>query len=42
MTAVAERSGITLHLVGDPSNEAVLGDPREIASAVSPTSSTTR
>ena len=35
MTAVAERSGITLHLVGDLDEAVVLGDPREIASAVS-------
>jgi signal transduction histidine kinase len=35
MTAVAERSGITLHLVGDLGEAVVQGDPREIASAVS-------
>ncbi|MBC2932300.1 ATP-binding protein [Nocardioides sp. zg-1228] len=35
MTAVAERSGVTLQLVGDLSEAVVLGDPREIASAVS-------
>ena len=34
MTAVAERAGITLHLVGDLDEAVVLGDPREIASAV--------
>jgi signal transduction histidine kinase len=34
MTAVAERAGITLHLVGDTSEAIVLADPREIASAV--------
>jgi len=35
MTAVAERSGVTLHLVGDLSEAVVLGDPLEIAGAVS-------
>ncbi|GAB3014740.1 hypothetical protein GCM10027078_01470 [Nocardioides flavus (ex Wang et al. 2016)] len=35
MTAVAERVGVTLHLVGDLDEAVVLGDPREIASAVS-------
>ncbi len=34
MTAVAERRGITLHLVGDTREAIVLADPREIASAV--------
>jgi len=34
MTAVAERAGITLHVVGDLDEAVVLGDPREIASAV--------
>jgi signal transduction histidine kinase len=34
MTAVAERVGVTLHLVGDLGEAVVLGDPREIASAV--------
>ena len=34
MTAVAERAGITLHLVGDTREAIVLADPREIASAV--------
>lgn len=35
MAAVAELSGITLHLVGELDEAVVLGDPREIASAVS-------
>ncbi|GAA5114099.1 hypothetical protein GCM10023339_19290 [Alloalcanivorax gelatiniphagus] len=35
MTAVAERVGITLHLVGDTREAIVHGDPKEIASAVS-------
>jgi signal transduction histidine kinase len=35
MAAVAERAGITLHLVGDVDEAVVQGDPREIASAVS-------
>jgi signal transduction histidine kinase len=34
MTAVAERVGVTLHLVGDLGEAVVLADPREIASAV--------
>jgi signal transduction histidine kinase len=34
MTAVAERRGITLHLVGDTREAIVLADPREIASAI--------
>lgn len=34
MTAVAERRGITLHLVGGTREAIVLADPREIASAV--------
>jgi signal transduction histidine kinase len=34
MTAVAEQEGITLHLVGDLEEAVVLGDPREVASAV--------
>ncbi len=34
MTAVAERAGITLHLVGDLREAVVVADPREIASAV--------
>jgi signal transduction histidine kinase len=34
MTAVAERVGVSLHLVGDLGEAAVLADPREIASAV--------
>lgn len=34
MTAVAERAGITLHLVGDHDEAVVQGDPREIASAI--------
>jgi signal transduction histidine kinase len=34
MTAVAEKAGITLNLVGDLSEAFVLADPREIASAV--------
>ena len=35
MTAVAERGGTTLHLVGDTREAIVLADPKEIASAVS-------
>lgn len=35
MTAVAERAGITLHLVGELDEAVVQGDAREIASAVS-------
>jgi signal transduction histidine kinase len=34
MTAVAERVGVTLHLVGDLGEAVILADPREIASAV--------
>lgn len=34
MTAVADRVGVTLHLVGDLGEAVVLADPREIASAV--------
>jgi signal transduction histidine kinase len=34
MTAVAERVGVSLHLVGDLGEAVVLADPREIASAV--------
>lgn len=34
MTAVAERVGVTLHLVGDLGEAVVLADPREIGSAV--------
>ena len=34
MTAVAEKAGITLHLVGDLREAPVLADPREIASAI--------
>ena len=34
MTAVAERAGITLHLVGDTRPAVVLADPREVASAI--------
>jgi signal transduction histidine kinase len=34
MTAVAERVGVTLHLVGDLDEAVVLADPRQIASAV--------
>ncbi|WP_343997134.1 HAMP domain-containing sensor histidine kinase, partial [Nocardioides furvisabuli] len=34
MTAVAERRGIMLHLVGDTREAVVLADPREIASAI--------
>ncbi|NYE36170.1 signal transduction histidine kinase [Nocardioides cavernae] len=34
MSAVAERAGITLHLVGETSESIVFADPKEIASAV--------
>ena len=34
MAAVAERRGISLHLVGDTRDAIVLADPREIASAI--------
>ncbi|MCW2736911.1 GAF domain-containing sensor histidine kinase [Nocardioides sp.] len=34
MTAVADKAGVTLHLVGDTREAIVFADPREIASAV--------